>query len=128
MDMETTQTTTTTKLPLLKQNEYELWRLRIEQYFLIQDYALWEIIENGNSFKPKVTETTENGVKTQTIIGTPVTAEEMLRRKNDLNAKSMLLMAIPNDQLLTFSNYKDAKNLFQAITERIGGNEATKKT
>nr|GEU51190.1 hypothetical protein [Tanacetum cinerariifolium] len=33
MDLETAQTTTTTKLPILKQGEYDMWRLRIEQYF-----------------------------------------------------------------------------------------------
>ncbi|GJZ24794.1 ribonuclease H-like domain-containing protein [Tanacetum coccineum] len=52
MDLETAQTTTITKLPILKQGEYDMWRLRIEQYFQVQDYALWDVIENGNSFKP----------------------------------------------------------------------------
>nr|GEV06725.1 putative ribonuclease H-like domain-containing protein [Tanacetum cinerariifolium] len=28
-----------------------MWRLRIEQYFQIQDYTPWDVIENGNSFK-----------------------------------------------------------------------------
>ncbi|GJT62144.1 hypothetical protein Tco_1005677 [Tanacetum coccineum] len=54
MDLETAQTTTTAKLPILKQGEYDMWRLRIEQYFQVQDYALWDVIENGNSFKPVV--------------------------------------------------------------------------
>ncbi|GKF11957.1 hypothetical protein Tco_0049883 [Tanacetum coccineum] len=44
MDLETTQTNAVARLPLLKQGEYEMWRLRIEQYFQIQDYALWDII------------------------------------------------------------------------------------
>ncbi|GJV00803.1 hypothetical protein Tco_1330073 [Tanacetum coccineum] len=43
MDLETTQTNAA-KLPLLKQGEYEMWRLRIKQYFQIQDYALWDKI------------------------------------------------------------------------------------
>ncbi|GKF71343.1 hypothetical protein Tco_0207457 [Tanacetum coccineum] len=52
MDLETAQTATTTKLPILKQGEYDMWmRLRIEQYFQVQYYALWDVIENGNSFK-----------------------------------------------------------------------------
>ncbi|GKD03470.1 reverse transcriptase domain-containing protein [Tanacetum coccineum] len=33
-------------------------RLRIEQYFQVQDYALWDVIENGNSFKPAAQTTT----------------------------------------------------------------------
>nr|GEZ03201.1 ribonuclease H-like domain-containing protein [Tanacetum cinerariifolium] len=40
----------------------------------------------------------------------------------------MLLMALPNEHLMTFSQYKDAKSLFAAIGTRFGGNEATKKT
>ncbi|GJX56490.1 hypothetical protein Tco_0286387 [Tanacetum coccineum] len=65
MDLETTQTNAAAKLPLLKQGEYEMWRLRIEQYFQIQDYALWDVIENGNSFKP-TTRTTSNADGTST--------------------------------------------------------------
>ncbi|GJX36479.1 hypothetical protein Tco_0248036 [Tanacetum coccineum] len=41
------------------QGEYEMWKLRIEQYFQVQDYALWDVIENRNSFKP-VARTTTN--------------------------------------------------------------------
>nr|GEU43267.1 hypothetical protein [Tanacetum cinerariifolium] len=40
----------------------------------------------------------------------------------------MLLMALPNEHLMTFNMYKDTKTLFVAIETRFGGNEATKKT
>nr|GEV57418.1 putative ribonuclease H-like domain-containing protein [Tanacetum cinerariifolium] len=40
------------KLPLLNPNEFELWKMRIEQYFLMKDYALWEVILNGDSLLP----------------------------------------------------------------------------
>ncbi|GKE74126.1 hypothetical protein Tco_1536167 [Tanacetum coccineum] len=40
----------------------------------------------------------------------------------------MLLMTLPNEHLLTFNQYKDAKTLFAAIQTRFGGNNATKKT
>nr|GEU82125.1 retrovirus-related Pol polyprotein from transposon TNT 1-94 [Tanacetum cinerariifolium] len=52
MELETTQTSTTAKLPMLKQGDYKMSRLRIKQYFQVQDYALWDIIESGNSFVP----------------------------------------------------------------------------
>ncbi|GJT59363.1 ribonuclease H-like domain-containing protein [Tanacetum coccineum] len=42
------------KVPMLKQSEFELWRMRIEQYIQMIDYALWEVIENGNT-APKTT-------------------------------------------------------------------------
>ncbi|GJV45971.1 putative ribonuclease H-like domain-containing protein [Tanacetum coccineum] len=40
----------------------------------------------------------------------------------------MLLMALPNEHVVTFNQYKDAKTLFAAIQTRFGGNDATKKT
>nr|GEZ88004.1 ribonuclease H-like domain-containing protein [Tanacetum cinerariifolium] len=95
---------------------------------LIQDYALWDIIENGNSFK-SVAQTTKNdaGTSTTLILG-PITTEEKAQKKNNLKARSMLLMALLNEHLMTFNQYKDAKTLFAAIETRFGGNKATKKT
>nr|GEW49141.1 hypothetical protein [Tanacetum cinerariifolium] len=40
------------KLPILNPNEFHLWKIRIEQYFLMIDYCLWEVILNGNSPTP----------------------------------------------------------------------------
>ncbi|GKD59319.1 hypothetical protein Tco_1296828 [Tanacetum coccineum] len=105
-----------------------MWRLIIEQYFQIQDYTLWDIIENGNSFN-LVARTTTNADGTSTsTIPSPVTNEEKAQKKNDVKARSMLLMALPNEHQLTFNQYKDAKTLFEAIQTRFGGNDATKKT
>nr|GEW45425.1 putative ribonuclease H-like domain-containing protein [Tanacetum cinerariifolium] len=61
--------------------EFELWKMRIEQYFLMIDYALWEVIVNGNSPPPK---RTINGVEQSYP---PTTAEEKLARKNKLKAR-----------------------------------------
>ncbi|GJV20309.1 ribonuclease H-like domain-containing protein [Tanacetum coccineum] len=128
MDLVSAQNNTIAKLPLLKQGDYEMWRLRIEQYIQLQDYALWEIIENGNSFIPVARTTTHaDGTSTSTIPG-PLTAEERILKRNDVKARSILLMAIPNEHQLTFNQYKDAKTLFEAIQSRFGGNDATKKT
>ncbi|GJY36084.1 ribonuclease H-like domain-containing protein [Tanacetum coccineum] len=44
-----------TKLPVLNPGEFELWKMMIEQYFLMTDYALWEVIVNGDSPPPKRT-------------------------------------------------------------------------
>ncbi|GJW17014.1 hypothetical protein Tco_0024450 [Tanacetum coccineum] len=128
MDLISAQNNTIAKLPLLKQEDYEMWRLIIEQYIQLQDYALWEIIENGNSFIPVARTTTHtDGTSTSTIPG-PLTAEERILKRNYVKARSILLMAIPNEHQLTFNQYKDAKTLFEAIQSRFGGNDATKKT
>ncbi|GJZ22908.1 hypothetical protein Tco_0559947 [Tanacetum coccineum] len=52
MELENTQNNALAKLPMLKLREYEMWEIGIKQYFQIQDYALWEVIENGNSCVP----------------------------------------------------------------------------
>ncbi|GJU39410.1 ribonuclease H-like domain-containing protein [Tanacetum coccineum] len=61
MEFESAHSNTTAKLPILKLGEYEMWVIRIKQYFQVQDYALWEVIENGNSwvFVPQTAQ--ENG-------------------------------------------------------------------
>nr|GFB04003.1 hypothetical protein [Tanacetum cinerariifolium] len=47
MEAEAT-TTMTAKLPILNPGEYDLWLTRIEQYFLMTNYSLWEVLKNGN--------------------------------------------------------------------------------
>ncbi|GKC99678.1 hypothetical protein Tco_1169953, partial [Tanacetum coccineum] len=103
-------------------------RLRIKSYIQLQDYALSKIIEEDNSFKPVAQTTREaDGTFTTTIPGA-VTAEQKILKKNDLKARSILMMTLPSEHLLTFNKHKDAKSLFEAIDARFGGNEATKKT
>ncbi|GJV52470.1 hypothetical protein Tco_1448211 [Tanacetum coccineum] len=127
MEFESAHSNTTAKLPILKLGEYEMWVIRIKQYFQVQDYALWEVIENGNSWVSVPQTAQENGTSV-TKMSVPVTAEEKTNKKNDVKARSLLLMALPNEHQLTFSQYNDAKTMFAAIETRFGGNEATKKT
>nr|GEX52541.1 hypothetical protein [Tanacetum cinerariifolium] len=51
-DPLTPQVVSATKLPILNPNEVDLWKIRIEQYFLMTDYSLWEVILNGDSLVP----------------------------------------------------------------------------
>ncbi|GJS15803.1 putative reverse transcriptase domain-containing protein [Tanacetum coccineum] len=44
---ENTLSMAASKVPMLKPSEYEIWRMRIKEYILMIDYALWEVIENG---------------------------------------------------------------------------------
>ncbi|GJU22275.1 hypothetical protein Tco_1155617 [Tanacetum coccineum] len=127
MEFKSAQSNTTAKLPLLKLGEYEMWEMRIKQYFQVQDYALWEVIKNDNSWVSVPQTSQENGtIVTKNLV--PVTAEEKINKKNDVKARSLLLMALPSEHLLTFSQYNDAKTLYAAIKTRFRGNEATKKT
>ncbi|GJR08041.1 putative ribonuclease H-like domain-containing protein [Tanacetum coccineum] len=102
MELESTNSGPTAKLPILKLGEYEMWVIRIKQYFQIQDYALWEVIENGDSWVSVPQTVQENGTSV-TKMSIPVTAEEKTNKKNDVKARSLLLMALPNEHQLTFS-------------------------
>ncbi|GJT77749.1 putative ribonuclease H-like domain-containing protein [Tanacetum coccineum] len=48
-----------------------------------------------------------------------VTAKEKTNKKNDVNARSLLLMALPNEHQLIFSQYCDAKSMLQKIVSRL---------
>nr|GEW06126.1 copia protein [Tanacetum cinerariifolium] len=89
MELETRQTSTTAKLPILKKGDYEMWRLRIEKYFQVQDYAICDVIKSGNSFVP-VTQTTLEGSDITTTISSLITAEEKIKKKNDVKARKSL--------------------------------------
>ncbi|GJS12595.1 hypothetical protein Tco_0407067 [Tanacetum coccineum] len=47
MDQDSAHIVAASKVPMLKPGEFALWRMRIEQYILMTDYALWEVIKNG---------------------------------------------------------------------------------
>ncbi|GJS96326.1 hypothetical protein Tco_0803294 [Tanacetum coccineum] len=99
MDQDSVHMVAASKVPMLKPGEYELWRMRMEQYIQMIDYSLWEVIEN-----------------------------EKVQRRLELKAKSTLLMGIPNEHQLKFNSIKDAKSLLQVVKKSFGGNAATKKT
>ncbi|GJW13848.1 putative ribonuclease H-like domain-containing protein, partial [Tanacetum coccineum] len=80
------------------------------------------VIENGNSFKLAAQTTTNADGASTSLIPGPITTEENVQKKNDVKARSMLLMALPNKHLMTFNQYNDAKTLFAAIQTRFGGN------
>nr|GEY89316.1 hypothetical protein [Tanacetum cinerariifolium] len=43
------QVVSAAKLPIMNPNEFDHWKMHIEQYFLMTDYSLWEVILNGDS-------------------------------------------------------------------------------
>nr|GEV68103.1 ribonuclease H-like domain-containing protein [Tanacetum cinerariifolium] len=96
--------------------------MRIEQYFLMTDYSLWEVILNGDS--SVLTRVVEGVLKPVA----PTTAEKRLARKNELKARGTLLMALPDKHQLKFNSHKDSKTLMEAIEKRFRGNTETKKT
>ncbi|GJU40264.1 putative ribonuclease H-like domain-containing protein [Tanacetum coccineum] len=122
IDHDSAHIVVASKVPMLKSGEFELWRMRIEQYIHMIDYALWEVIENGATLpKTQVVE----GV---TIVMPITSAEDKAQRRLEVKARSTLMMGIPNEHQLKFNFIKDAKMLLEAVEKRFGWNKATKKT
>ncbi|GJX97345.1 hypothetical protein Tco_0353143 [Tanacetum coccineum] len=120
MEARTTSTTLTTRLPILNPGDYDLWLMRIEQYFLMTDYSLWEVIKNGNKVLKRTVGETEQEYE-------PTTTEEKQDRRNEIKARGTLLMSLLNKDQLKFHSYKDAKLLMEAIEKRYGRNKESKK-
>ncbi|GJT94120.1 hypothetical protein Tco_1082965 [Tanacetum coccineum] len=88
MKFESVNSNTTAKLPILK-------------------------LENGNSWV-SIPQTAQENDTSITKMSVPITAEEKTNKKNDVMARSLLLMALPNEYQLTFSQYNDVKTMFAA--------------
>ncbi|GJT52038.1 hypothetical protein Tco_0978195 [Tanacetum coccineum] len=85
--------------------------MRMKQYLTHTDYALWEVIVNGDA--PIIA-----SVSTEGPIP-PKTAEQKLARKHELKAKSTLLLAIPDEHILKFHGIKDEKNPIGSYTRQV---------
>nr|GEX43328.1 hypothetical protein [Tanacetum cinerariifolium] len=109
------------KLPILNPNEFDHCKMRIEQYFLMINYSLWEVILNGDS--PIPTRVVEGVLQPVA----PTTAEQKLAKNYELKARGTLLMALPDKHQLKFNSHKDAKILMEALEKIFGGNTKTKK-
>nr|GEW05999.1 hypothetical protein [Tanacetum cinerariifolium] len=122
---------TVAKIPVLDTGKFEQWQFRIQQYLQHEHYALWEVIEFGDSYKvPTTTDlnnTTTRKDDEKSGRTVTITTKDMQRKKNDVKARTTLLLSLPDEHQLRFSKYKTAKELWAAILKTFGGNEATKK-
>nr|GEW70428.1 ribonuclease H-like domain-containing protein [Tanacetum cinerariifolium] len=110
------------KLPILKKGEYDIWTMKMEHYLSHTDYPIWQVIKNSNGPVSVITDT--NG----TIkILPPKTAEEVVARERERKARTTLLMALHEDHLEKFHKMSDAKEMWEAIKSRFGGNDESKK-
>ncbi|GKE18202.1 hypothetical protein Tco_1425779 [Tanacetum coccineum] len=115
-------TVSTIKLPILKKGEYDIWAMKMEHYLSHSNYHIWEVIQKGNGPVSVSTDTNEV-IK----VLPPKTAEEILARERERKARTTLLMALPEDHLAKFHKMTDAKDMWDAIKSRFGGNDESKK-
>ncbi|GJS07290.1 hypothetical protein Tco_0364086 [Tanacetum coccineum] len=120
MDQYAAHMVAASKVHMFKPGEFELWRMRIEQYIQMIDYKLWEVIENGATL-PKT-----QVVEDVTIVMPITSAKDKAQRRLEVKARSTLMMGIPNEHQLNFNSIKDAKLLLEAVEKRFGGNAVSK--
>ncbi|GJW67569.1 reverse transcriptase domain-containing protein [Tanacetum coccineum] len=118
----TTTAISNIKLPILKKEEYDIWSMEMEHYLEYIDNDVWKVIQNGNS-KKRIS-TGKDGV---VRILPPVSAAEIHAVEKERKARNILLMAIPKDHLRRFHGMDDAKEIWEAIRTRFGGNANSKK-
>ncbi|GJV29547.1 putative ribonuclease H-like domain-containing protein [Tanacetum coccineum] len=94
----------------------------MEHYLAYTDYPIWEVIQRGNG--PVSVSTDTNGL---IKVLPPKTAKEILARERERKARTTLLMALPEDHLAKFHKMTDAKEMWEAIKSRFGGNDESKK-
>ncbi|GJZ47457.1 putative ribonuclease H-like domain-containing protein [Tanacetum coccineum] len=102
LTQQTPHIVSTIKLLILKKGEYDIWAMKMEHYLAHTDYPIWEVLP-------------------------PRTAEEIVARERERKARTTLLMALPEDHLAKFHKMTDAKEMWDAIKSRFGGNDESKK-
>ncbi|GJS52072.1 putative ribonuclease H-like domain-containing protein [Tanacetum coccineum] len=117
MDQDSARMVAASKVPMLKPGEYEYSKMRIEQYILMIDYALWEVIENGATL-PKTT--IVEGVMTKTPI---TTTEEKAHRRLEVKARNDMEEIDLRWQMamLTMRARRFLKNIGRKLT--VNGND-----
>nr|GEU44956.1 ribonuclease H-like domain-containing protein [Tanacetum cinerariifolium] len=96
--------------------------MKMEHYLSHTDYPIWQVIQNRNG--PVSVTTNTNGI---IKVLPPKTAEEVMARERERNARTTLLMAFLEDHLAKFHKMADAKDMWEAIKLRFGGNDESKK-
>nr|GEU76546.1 putative ribonuclease H-like domain-containing protein [Tanacetum cinerariifolium] len=65
MDKDSAYMVAASKVPMLKPDEYELWRMRIQMV----NYSLWDVIENGNA--PPITQVVKEEFVNESKVSEP---------------------------------------------------------
>ncbi|GJU48616.1 hypothetical protein Tco_1218171 [Tanacetum coccineum] len=106
----------------MKKEEYDIWAIEMEHYLEYIDNDVWKVIQNGNS-KKRIS-TGKDGV---VRVLPPVSVAEIHAVEKERKARTILLMAIPKEHLRRFHGMGDAKEIWEAIRTRLGGNVNSKK-
>nr|GEV39109.1 hypothetical protein [Tanacetum cinerariifolium] len=94
----------------------------MEYWITNNDMNIWKVIQNGNNLK-RTGRDNDGGL----IILPPTTAEEHIDVQRESKARTTLLQSIPDDHIADFHYMYDARDIWNAIKARFGGNAESKK-
>nr|GEV62764.1 reverse transcriptase domain, reverse transcriptase zinc-binding domain protein [Tanacetum cinerariifolium] len=87
------------KIPVLDTGKFDQWQFRIQQYLQHEHYALWEVIEFGDSYNvPTNSDPVDSRRKDGRTV--TVTTDDMQKKKNDVKASTALLLSLPDEHQL----------------------------
>nr|GEW33599.1 hypothetical protein [Tanacetum cinerariifolium] len=118
---------TVAKIPMLDTGKFKQWQFQMQQYLQYEHYAMWEVIKFGDSYvfptndsSTTTTNTTsgENSGRTVTL-----TTEDMQRKKNDVKARTTLLLSLPRAPAMIQGN--DEVNTASSNVPTASANVAT---
>ncbi|GJQ97274.1 putative ribonuclease H-like domain-containing protein [Tanacetum coccineum] len=110
------------KFPYLEKEKYEIWAMKMEYWIQNADHNLWRIVQQGNSPKRL-----GKDAKGNTIVHPPVSLDEHVAVQRENKVRTLLLQALPEDHMLDFHHYDDARDIWLAVKARFGGNEESNK-
>nr|GEY06273.1 hypothetical protein [Tanacetum cinerariifolium] len=129
---------TTHKIALLLMSSSNCQSKSYDSYAKLVPYVtpcilgITEVIKFGDSYEvpanPATTGTSSDGTGKKKGRTVTLTADDMQKRKNDVKARTTLLLSLPDEHQLRFSKNKTTQELWAVILKTFGGNEATKKT
>nr|GEX44310.1 xylulose kinase-1 [Tanacetum cinerariifolium] len=95
--------------------------MKMEHYLSHTNYPIWKVIQNVNGLVSVITDT--NGM---IKVLPPKTTKEVAARERDRKARTTLLIALQEDHLAKFHKMANAKDMWEAIKSRFGGNDESK--
>nr|GEU71248.1 retrotransposon protein, putative, Ty1-copia subclass [Tanacetum cinerariifolium] len=96
--------------------------MKIEYWITNNDMNIWKVIQNGSSLKRTGRDRDE-----RVIILPSTTADEHIVVQRESKARTTLLQSIPNDHVADFHYMDDARDIWNAVKARFGGNAKFQK-
>nr|GEY48363.1 zf-CCHC domain-containing protein/UBN2 domain-containing protein [Tanacetum cinerariifolium] len=93
------------------------------KYLQNEHYSLWEVVEFGDSYKAPLEET-DKGPTSESFAKkkgrtAAITTEDMQKRRNDVKARTTLLLALPDEHQLRFKTLKQTFNTSRLKDQKL---------